>query len=120
MRFEKFTQKGIRKRQPLVTIFSAGYIKLNSACMEKYFKGIKYMQLFYDYKDKIIGIRKATPKGQGIFKLTLGGNKKSGTVAGKSFLKYYNIDFGRARSFEPIWNEKNKMLLVFLNKELKK
>lgn len=112
MAFELFTKKGGRTSSPRVTIAKAGYIGLNSACMDKYFRGKGFVQLYWDKEKQIIGIKHVDKEIEGAFTLTSGGERRPGSIAGRSFLKYYEIDFSKSRSFYPDWNEKEDMLLI--------
>ena len=112
MALELFTKKGGRSSNPKVTIARAGYIGINSACMGKYFKGKSFVQLYWDKEKQIIGIKSVDKEGEGVFTLTNVGERRPGSIAGRSFLKYYEIDFSKSRSFYPDWNEKEDMLII--------
>jgi hypothetical protein len=112
MAFELYTKKGGRSSSPKVTIARAGYIGINSACMDKYFKGKKLVQLYFDKEKQIIALKPIDKEVEGSFTLTNDGENRPGSIAGRSFLKYYEIDFSKSRSFYPDWSEKEGMLLV--------
>jgi hypothetical protein len=114
MTFELFTKKGGRTSNPKVTIARAGYIGINSSCMEKYFKSKNFVQLYWDKERQIIGIKPTEKEVDGSFRLTNEGERRPGSIAGRSFLKYYEIDFSKTRSLYPEWNEKDNMLIIKL------
>lgn len=114
MGFELYTKKGGRSSSPKVSIAKAGYIGINSACMDMYFKGKNFVQLYWDKEKQIIGIKPIDKEAGGAFTLTNDGERRPGSIAGRSFLKYYEIDFSKSRSFDPEWNEKENMLIFKL------
>jgi len=114
MGFELYTKKGGRSSSPRVTIAKAGYIGINSACMNMYFKGKVFVQLYWDKERQIIGIKPIDKEIEGSFTLTNEGERRPGSIAGRSFLKYYEIDFFKSKSFSPEWNEKENMLIIKL------
>lgn len=112
MAFELFTKKGGKISSPKITIASAGYIGFNSACMDKFFKNKKFVQLYYDKDKKSMGLKPTEKEIEGAFKISSSGPGKPGSMAGKSFLKYYEIDFSKTKSFVSDWNEKEEMLVI--------
>ena len=114
MSFELFTKKGGRTSSPRVTIARAGYIGLNSACIDKYLKNKRFIELYWDKERQIIGIKPVDKETGGSFTLTNGGEGHPGSIAGRSFLKYYEIDFSKSRNLFPDWNDKEGMLIVRL------
>ena len=112
MALELYTKKGGRTSSPRVTIAKAGYIGINSACMDKYFKGKCFVQLYWDRDKQIIGIKPVEKEIEGTFKLTNEGERRPGSIAGRSFLKYYEIDFSKSRNIYPDWSEKEGMLVI--------
>lgn len=109
--FELFTKKGGKVSSPKITIAAAGYIGFNSACMAKYFKNKNFVQLYWD-KDRKIGFKPIEKETAGAFKISSAGSGKPGSIAGRSFLKYYEIDFSKSKGYIPEWNEKEEMLVI--------
>lgn len=112
MAFELFTKKGGKISSPKITIASAGYISFNSACMEKFFRNKSFVQLYWDKDKKSMGFKPIEKEIDGAFKISSSGSGKPGSIAGKSFLKYYEIDFSKSKGFVPDWNEKEGLLVI--------
>jgi hypothetical protein len=111
MGFELFTKKGGRSTAPKITIARAGYIGFNTATMEKYLANKKFIQMYWDDNRGLIGFVPLDKEKDDAFSLSLHGNGP-GSIAGKSFLKHYGIDFSKTRSFTPELIEKDNMLVI--------
>lgn len=79
--------------------------------MAKYFKNKNFVQLYWD-KDRKIGFKPIEKETAGAFKISSAGSGKPGSIAGRSFLKYYEIDFSKSKGYIPDWNEKEEMLVI--------
>ena len=114
MAFEMFEEKGGKYTQPKVSISRAGQFSMNGACMERYFKNINFnfALLYYDKDSEMIGIKAIDKATDNAFKLTTSSSRSSGSISGKSFLAYYEIDFSKKRRLIPTWNDEEKMLLI--------
>lgn len=111
MAFELYKSKGGKSSYPSVTITSAGALSLSKYCFDKYLKDKDFVQLYYDNDKKLIGVKAVDKEGDNTFKVTRSGNRASGSIAGRSFLKHLEIDFSKRKKFVPEWNEKEGMLV---------
>jgi len=109
-----FVKKGGRTAKPQISITAAGHIGINAACIEKYFKNNSFAQLYGDRNNKIIGIKPIDKEIEGVYKLTRSGDRSSGSIAGRSFLNYYQIDLSKSKKFKPEWDDKREMLIIKL------
>ena len=112
MGFKLYENKGGRSSKPKASITTAGQIGLNAASVNKYLKDVEYIHLLYDEENKIIGIKKAKKDDSNIFKLTRSGEQGTSSIAGRSFLGFFEIDYSKSRKFIPEWDSKNEMLLI--------
>jgi len=112
MAFEKFEKKGGRHSDPIVSVTSAGQITINRACMDKYFKNKKYVQLYFDKEKLIIGIKAIDKDTDNAFKLTSNEIQSNSSISGTSFLKHYGVDFKVAKRYAPSWSDKEEMLII--------
>lgn len=112
MALELFNRKGGRSTQPKVSITSAGQIGINATSMRLYFKDISFVLLYADRTKGSIGIKPIDKEVDNAFKLTSSTSRLSGSIAGRSFLKYYDFDFSKSKSFTPKWNEDEEILII--------
>jgi hypothetical protein len=113
MAMELFNKKGGRYSKPSVSITAAGQIGLNSACMEKYFKGYYYVLLYGEKEAKIIGIKPIEKDQDNAFKISYSQNNTTGAISGHSFLAYLGINYkSKTNRYTPEWDDKQKMLIV--------
>lgn len=111
MGFELYKSKGGKSSRPSVTITAAGALSLSKACFDKYIGDKDFAQLYYDKDKGLIGIKGVDKEGDNIFKITRSGNRASGSIAGRSFLKHLEIDCSKRKKITPEWNEKEGMLM---------
>lgn len=114
MSLELFTRKGSRSSKPKISITTAGQIGINSSCLANFFKGKKYVLLYGDKKEKIIGIKPLDKDQDNCFSISFSAKKISGSISGRSFLNTMGIDFTKSRTLDPNWNEKENMLVIKL------
>lgn len=111
---ELFTKKGSRYSKPKISISTAGQIGLNAACMSKYIKGKKFVLLYGDKEKGLIGIKPVETEQENSFRISYTKTKSNstGSIAGRSFLSYFGIDYSERKSYIPEWNEKEGIISV--------
>ena len=118
MAFEKFNRKGGRHTEPRVSISAAGQISLNRSTIDKYFKKIKFVNLYFD-KDKVaIGIKSAHEEADNAFKLTSNEIQSNSSISGNSFLKHYSIYYKTTKQYVPVWSDKEEMLIIKVGQQV--
>ena len=110
MAFKLFKDQGSKFAEPLVSVTAAGVIALNKTCLEKFIGNKRFVELYYDKDNSMVGIKCVDKQGENRFKITHSPDKKSGTIAGRSFLNYLKIDYSKSRRYVPDWNEEESML----------
>lgn len=116
MAFEEFTAKGTRSGQAKVSVWKVGAIGFSSAFVKKHgISGVKYATLFFDKEEKKIGI-KFTPEAEK-YSIKVIWRAGGASIASRSFLNHYNIDYSETRSYHYEYNDKLNMFIVDLNKE---
>ena len=127
MPFEIFTPPRKRADKPIVSI-TKNRLQLNKKC-QKYFEGVNFVELYYDRKNKIIGIkpqRKGTNKA---LKINRYDDRGIAVIAATQFLRIYGIapmlkfdvfdNEGRRKGGQSIqiiaeWDDKENMVIVKL------
>lgn len=99
MAFEKFTKTGGRFR-PKVSIWSRGQIGFNQGAIR--YLGLEetsYIIFYYDPDTKRIGLEVTNDENaEGANKVKI--RQTGASVGAKSFLDYYQIDYGKTRSYD--------------------
>jgi hypothetical protein len=113
MAFERFTQAG-RAFRPRASIRSTGQIGLSHGCMNRYsLERVPYAVLFYDRDTRRIGIKPTADQNEeGALRISV--RSGSGSIAARSFLDYYRVEYGETRSFDVTYDEEARMLIINL------
>lgn len=114
MAFERFIETG-RSYKPKISIRGNGQIGFNFGAIKRFvLENYEYAVLFYDKETQRIGIKLTNEKEEGISKLKV--RKSSAAVSAKSFLDYYEIEYGGSvRKFDIYWDEAAEMLIADLS-----
>ncbi|MCX5784007.1 MAG: hypothetical protein NTW04_06195 [Elusimicrobia bacterium] len=107
-----YTRKGTRRSVPKIAITKDGQIGINAVCARNYFKDRIYVILYGD--NKTIGIQPIDKEMDNSFKISYSANKSTGSISGRSFLNYLNINFSETKHYTPEWNEEKGMLIIRL------
>ena len=106
MAFERYTKTNSRFSEPIISIWSGGLIGVSRGAMIKYkLVDYNYAVLFFDKDTKAIGVKLTNDKKEpGAMKLV---KRKSGgfSFSAQCFLKFYNIDYGKTKKYDLIYNE---------------
>jgi len=115
--FEKFPKSRISQvGEPLVTIRKSGVIGINSEAMERFFGEARYLEFYYDRKNKRIGLKPLRDRTKDSYTVFPSKRSKSANVFARKFLRFYGIDFSKTKSYVPYWDDEGKLLVVDLQK----
>lgn len=98
--------------EPKVTVGKTSQFRLNISCTKKYFANKRFVQLYYDQKEGLIGIKPLGRQTNDTFNLRRVTHGKVGIVSAKGFLKFLGIQFSECKRFTPNWNRKESMLVI--------
>lgn len=117
MPFERFTAINSRGFKPRVSIWKGGHISLNQGAA-RHFKvtSASHAVLFYDKSNTKIGIKITNDSNEeGAISMTIRGEGKSGaTIAARTFLEFYGIDYSETRKYTPEYDEDNQLWTIQL------
>ncbi len=127
MPFEKFSPPRKGPDRPIVTV-TRNRLQLNKKCQE-YFEGHNFVELYYDRKNKIIGIKPQKKETKNSIKINLYPKRGIAVIAATHFMKEYKIESilifvaddtesnkkGRkSHQFVVDWNDMHKMIIFKL------
>ena len=98
---------------PTVAIRKNGTISLNSVAVEQFnLKGARYVGLYFDSGEGLIGIKATDQKDSAAFRV-IRERGRTFTVSCQSFLKSCKIPYKEgSKIYRAGWDEKGKMILV--------
>jgi len=114
--FERFTRPG-KSFKSRITIQRSSILGVNLAATEEFkFKNYKFAVLFFDLSIKRIGIRLTNDKSEdGAIKVRVR-EKVGALLSAKSFLNYYKLHDYAGKTFDVIWDSKEKMVVFDLKR----
>lgn len=117
MAFERFKEIG-RSFAPKVSIRTNGQLGFSQGAVVRFEIGsYKYCQLYFDKHSNRIGLKFTNEDDEMVANIF---NKRNNCyIAAKTFLDYYNIDYGKTRSFTLLRDEDSEMIVIDLNKPQK-
>jgi len=90
-KFEVFTRRATPvSLEPMMTIQRRGSLSLNRAAVEALGEP-EAVELLYDRKERVMGIRPVDPKAQHAYKIRKQPSSVSFLIAGQAFTQYYGI-----------------------------
>jgi hypothetical protein len=106
-----------RKTETKVTmsITQRGQLVCNKACVEKYIKGQKYAELYYDRKYKSIGIKFTNLRSIDSFYLQTSNHVRR--ISCILFFNHFAIPYKETATFPAIWNKEESLLQISLGYE---
>lgn len=116
MAFIKYERKG-RSSKPVVGIGRHGTITINDIALKKYFIDAKYIVLYYDPERKVIGIKPEKKQSGETYHLRMQKSGGGAVISGRGFLRFFGIEFSKATRFEPCWNEQEKLVEVWIERD---
>ena len=118
MAFEKFVLPG-RGATPKISINGNGQVVFNRGAVKKFnIHNYKSVVFFYDNKEKKVGIKFGDDiKDEGACILNLKNNNAYAVVSGLAFLNYYEIKDAAKGRYDFVFDEKESMVIIDLNKK---
>ena len=115
MAFEKFTQTA-RSYRAKVSIRPNGTLGFNSGAVQKFgLDKASFALLYFDKDRKFIGIQPViADTEEGAQKVNRG--KTGAWMAARRFLDYYGLSTEKKARYDAVWDERDKMIVVDLNK----
>ena len=86
--------------RPQITVRRGGLLVLTQAAVDMLGKGVDYIQLGYNPKTRVIGIRAADEEAPGRYRLRSQKKSPSRLIGGKRFFNHHGLSVDRARTFE--------------------
>jgi len=101
---------------PTVAIRKNGTISLNAVAVEQFnLKGARYVGLYFDSGERLIGIKATDQKDSTAFRVVRE-KGRTFTVSCQSFLRSIQIPYKEGpKIYRASWDEKGKMILVKIN-----
>jgi len=110
MGFEPFEGKRSHSGDPAVSITKAGNFIINSTCVERHFKGTKYIKVFWDSENEKIGIKPLTAKDTYAYRLNLSSRGNVGAFSGTAFFKSIGLEHKATKSYAVEWNKREQLI----------
>lgn len=113
--FQKFTKTG-RSYIPRVSIRSSGQLGISSGAVKRYnLEQYDYAILYYDDKNKVIGIKPINEPEEGALKIRK--PSVSYDISAKSFFDRYEIPYEETKQYKAEWDSEYDMIIVKINME---
>jgi len=116
MAFQRF-DKNTSSSFPKITLTKCNSLGINAACVDKYFKDAKALELYYDGDSNRIGLKpfKKTDDHMYVIKRKEG---QSASISCGGLIKHFGIQNTGTRRYIPAWNNKEKLLEIHLDKPI--
>jgi len=115
MGYEKFTKlRRPSKDQPMITVLKGGQLSANRACVEKYLKKFKYVEMYYDTEQGKIGIRPTKEPSKDACNIRFIKNGTLAIISVVEFLKRFEIKHTESAAYPATWNDKEKLIEIAL------
>jgi len=115
MSFEKYSKKRTMSEQKAAaTINKSGFILLNGKCIDEYIPKAAYVHLFFDPKERLVGLKPHGEKDRDSYSLTRIRNGTTRVIHAVVFFRHYGIVIEKTRRFEPRWDDKSGFLVLDL------
>ena len=112
MAWERFKRTG-RSFKPKISIRGDSQIGFNYAAIDEFkLKDYKFAVLFFDNKNKKIGIKLSNSKDEeGACKLRVK-DKAGASIAARAYIYFYKLNSLKVRRFDAQWDDKDKMIVA--------
>ncbi len=100
MSFEFYQGTASENTTPKITVRKGGQLVLTSGTVAMLGDDVDHVQLGYDVKTKVVGIRGAGEDAEGRYRLRSQKNGRSRLVTGKRFFAHYGLTLDKARTFD--------------------
>jgi hypothetical protein len=85
---------------PRITVRKGGQLVLTRGAVDMLGEGVGHVQVGFNAKTKVVGIRAAGEDAKGRYRLRPQGSNGLHLVTGKRFFTHYGLDVSKARTFE--------------------
>ena len=85
---------------PRITVRKGGQLVLTRGAVDMLGKGVERVQLGYNAKTQVVGIRAAGEDAKGSYRLRPQGTNGLHLVTGKRFFAHHGLDVSKARTFD--------------------
>ena len=106
-------------RPPVITITKNGAINFNAGMLRKYMKKKTHVILYYDKVGKRIGFEFLSEESKKAFKIRITSEHNFGTIAGRSFLSFYDISYEETNRYPVEIDNETKYIIINLKKNEK-
>ena len=86
--------------RPQITVRRGGLMVLTRATVDMLGDDVEHVQLGFNPKTQVIGIRAADDEAQGRYRLRSQKKSPSRLIGGKRFFSHYDLSVDKARTFE--------------------
>ena len=118
MAWEVFTKKIIRTGDPVITLGKMGRVAFNMQATNIFeTHNVTHVQLLWDKELQRCGVKSATSKDTGAYKLTFNAKSNGAGFSAVTFLNHIKYDWTETRSFNAEWDENAKMFVFDIPKE---
>ncbi len=100
MAFEFYQGTTSENTAPKITIRKGGQLVLTSGAVEMLGDDVDHVQIGYDRRTKVVGIRGAGEDAQGRYRLRTQKTGSNRLVTGKRFFNHYGLTIDKARTFD--------------------
>lgn len=117
MGFEKYSKiRTIHDQKAAVTLHKTGRLMLNGKCLAEHMPKAAFVHLFYDPKERLVGLKPLGEKDKDRDAYALISTRKSSSrfIHAVGFFKHYGLTFEKTQRFEPRWDEKTGLLVIEL------
>ena len=98
--FEFYQGTASESTTPKITVRKGGQLVLTSGTVAMLGDDVEHVQIGYDAKTKVVGIRGAGEEAQGRYRLRSQKNGTSRLVTGKRFFAHNGLTIEKARTFD--------------------
>jgi hypothetical protein len=85
---------------PRITVRKGGQLVLTRGAVDMLGEGVEHVQVGYNAKTQVVGIRAAGEDAKGRYRLRPQGSNGLHLVTGKRFFAHYGLDVSKARTFD--------------------
>ena len=98
--FEFYQGTASESTTPKITVRKGGQLVLTSGTVAMLGDDVEHVQLGYDRKTKVVGIRSADEDAEGRYRLRSQKNGRSRLVTGKRFFAHHGLTIEKAQTFD--------------------
>ncbi len=98
--FDFYEGTASESTNPRITVRKGGQLVLTSGAVDMLGDDVEFVQLAYNAKQGVVGIRGAGEDAKGRYRLRTQKNSGSCLVTGKRFVSHYGLKIDKARTFD--------------------